>query len=317
MSSPCVSIVIPVYNVERYLVDCLDSIAGQSFNDFEVLLVDDGSTDDSLAVCRRFECMDARFRVLAQENAGAAVARNRALDEAAGEWIMFVDSDDLLECDCVERLLAAVMASGADIALGGYGAFSSSVSDCTYVVPDVDEIVLMRPSEALSIILYQDGLDSAPWGKLFKRHLFAEVRFPPLRSSEDLATIYKPFLKAQAVALMRDSGYRYRLVAGSLSYSEHETEAWDVMLNASDEIVARFPSLFLPCCCRRFSFAFHVFLITKDLSIRQKLWDEIVATRNDVLADGAARKKARMAAAVSFLGRRIAWAVGNRLTRAR
>ncbi|MEY8436280.1 glycosyltransferase family A protein [Atopobiaceae bacterium 24-176] len=308
---------IPVYNVERYLVDCLDSIAGQSFADFEVLLVDDGSTDDSLAVCRRFECMDARFRVLAQENAGAAVARNRALDEAAGEWIMFVDSDDLLECDCVERLLAAVMASGADIALGGYGAFSSSVSECKYVMPDVGEVDLVRPSEVLAMILYQDGLDSAPWGKLFRRDLFVGVRFPRLRSSEDLATIYKPFLKALSVVLMRDSGYRYRLVAGSLSYSKNESEAWDVMVSASDEIVARFPSLFLPCCCRRLSFAFHVFLITKDLSIRQKLWDEIVATRKDVLTDGAARKKARIAAAVSFLGERVAWAAGNLLTRTR
>lgn len=310
MSAPLVSIIVPVYNAEVFLADCIESIAGQTMADFEALLVDDGSTDGSLAVCQRFAGADRRFRVLVQENAGAAAARNLALGEACGEWLMFVDSDDLIVNDCVESLLAAAEASDCDIALGGYGAFKADVSDFEFVGPDCRSS-RMTSADALAKILYQDGLDIAPWGKLFKRGLFDGVIFPPLRSSEDLATIYKPFLKARSVALVRDSGYRYRLVAGSLSYSKHEEEAWDVMRKAADEITARFPSLHPACCCRRLSFAFHVLLISNEPGILAKTWDEIVSTRKTVLFDADARRKARIAVAVSFLGRHATRAIGK------
>lgn len=310
MSTPRVSIIVPVYNAEAFLAECLESIARQTMTDFEALLVDDGSTDGSLAVCRSLSGTDPRFKVLAQENAGAAAARNLALGEACGEWLMFVDSDDLITNDCVECLLAAVEAADCDIALGGYGAFKADVSDFEFVGPDCRES-RMTSADALAKILYQDGLDIAPWGKLFKRGLFDGVSFPPLRSSEDLATIYKPFLKARSVALVRDSGYRYRLVAGSLSYSKQEEEAWDVMRKAADEINARFPNLRLACCCRRLSFAFHVFLISNDPGILAKTWDEIISVRKVVLFDADARRKARIAAAVSFLGRHATRATGK------
>lgn len=310
MSAPRVSIIVPVYNAEAFLEGCLESIAGQTMADFEALLVDDGSTDGSLDICERFEDGDFRFKVLAQENAGAAAARNRALSEACGEWIMFVDSDDLIESDSVVRLLCAAEKSGSDIALGGYFTFEDDVSDCKPVVPDCQETCL-SPVDALAKILYQDGLDTAPWGKIFRRNLFDGVSFPLLRSSEDLATVYKLFLKARSVGLVRDSGYRYRLVAGSLSYSKQETEVWYIMRDATQEILARFPELYLPCCCRRLSFAFHVFLISDDTDICGKTWREILATRKDVLFDAKARKKARIAAAVSFLGRRATHAIGN------
>lgn len=311
MTVPLVSIVVPVYNAEKYLTDCLCSLVNQTLRDFEVLLIDDGSTDASLVICRSYAEHDGRIKVFTQKNAGAAAARNRALDEAVGKWVMFVDSDDYLETDCIERLLEAA-ASGADIVLGGYGAFAEGSDDLKFIVPDHTEMALL-PSKALSKILYQDGLDIAPWGKLFLRTLFEDVRFPPLRSSEDLATIYKPFLKAHSVALILDSGYRYRLVAGSLSYSRHESEAWEVMRVASEEIVACFPELELPCNCRRLSFAFHVFLISDDPAVSKKTWDEIVSTRTTVLTDRTARKKARIAAAFSFIGRRGVRAIGSLL----
>lgn len=310
MSAVGVSIIVPVYNAGAFLMDCLVAIAGQTMSDFEVLLVDDGSTDDSLAICRSFESCDSRFKVFSQENAGAAAARNLALSNACGEWVMFIDSDDLIVDDCIERLIKVAEVSGSDIVLGGYCTFKSDPFDCEAIVPDCKETYL-SPSDALTKILYQDGLDTAPWGKIFKRELFDGVSFPSLRSSEDLATIYKLFFRASCVALVRDSGYRYRQVAGSLSYSKHEAEAWYVMRDAANEILSRFPKLYLPCCCRRLSFAFHVFLISEDVSVRRKTWKEIVVTRKDVLFDRKARKKARIAAAVSFLGQRMARTIGN------
>lgn len=310
MSCPRVSIIVPVYNAEKFLADCLGSIAGQSMADFEALLVDDGSTDGSLGVCRRFASVDCRFKVLEQENAGAAAARNHALGEACGDWLMFVDSDDLIANDCMERLLTVAESSSCDIALGGYGAFKGDAAVFEFIGPSFRE-TCMTPADALAKILYQDGLDIAPWGKLFRRELFDGVRFPKLRSSEDVATIYKPFLKARSVALLKDSGYRYRLVSGTLSYSEHEAEAWDVMRKAADEILEHFPELYRPCCCRRLSFAFHVFLIAGDRDVAAKTWREVLATRKDVLFDISARKKARIAAALSFCGRRVTYGIGK------
>lgn len=118
MTAPLVSIVVPVYNAEKYLTECLHSLVNQTMPDFEILLVDDGSTDASLATCWSYAEHDDRIKVFTQNNAGAAVARNRALDEATGKWVMFVDSDDYLEIDCIERLLNAADVSDVDIALG-------------------------------------------------------------------------------------------------------------------------------------------------------------------------------------------------------
>lgn len=310
MRMPRITIIVPIFNAENYLVECLDSISHQTISNFEVLLVDDGSTDSSSTICSSYAETDCRFKVFSQENAGAAAARNRALDEATGEWVMFVDSDDYLECDCVERLFKAAVSSGAEIAVGGYCGVSESSDLIKHVLPRSSETCL-TPAEALSLILYQDGLDTAPWGKIYRRELFDGIRFPNLKSSEDLATVYKTFLKAHSIALVKDSGYRYRLVEGSLSYSEHEVDAWGVMSSVADEILSCFPELARPCCCRRLSFAFHVFFIADDPVVRKKAWSEVVATRVCVLFDGDARKKARLAAAVSFLGEQCAWAIGS------
>lgn len=300
---PLVSVIVPVYNAEKYLDCCLDSIASQTMTDFEVLLIDDGSTDGSADICRRFERSDPRFRYFHKRNSGAAEARNLALDKFRGEWVCFVDSDDELAPSYLEGLLHVAHEGGSDIVLGGYTSFSTDSAETKLIAPEI-EGPSFEPSVVLSMVLYQNGLDCSPWGKLFKRRLFDNVRFPPLRSSEDLATIYKPFFGAVSVAIIRDTGYRYRLTPGSLSYSAHEVEAWRVMRDASEEIVARYPDLEKPCCCRRLSFAFHVFLIADDCLIRDASWSEIRATRRIVICDRFARRKARVAAAVSFFGQR-------------
>lgn len=301
MSSAQVSVIIPVYNAAKYLSDCLTSVANQTFENIEVVIVDDGSTDDSFEICRRFEFIDNRFRLYKQENAGPGVARNQALSMCNGEWVMFLDADDLLTSNCVKSLLDAAKFTKSEIVVGGYAKFTDTIETVDYVVPHVAKVA-MESRQVLRKILYQEGLDIAPWGKLFKRDLFRDVVFPPMRSSEDVATIYKPFLRAAAVAVITDSGYRYRQVKGSLSYSKHESNAINAMKNAAHEIVAVYPELQLPCCSRRLSFAFHVFLIADDPGAQKDTWNEILATRRSVLFDKSARRKARVAALVSYLG---------------
>jgi glycosyltransferase involved in cell wall biosynthesis len=112
---PKLSIVIPVYNVEDYIEKCLDSIRGQTFTDFEVICVDDGSTDYSGMLCNRYRRIDKRFKVIHQENAGVSSARNRGIDEASGEWLTFVDPDDWINNEFYERLFEAQQKFDADV----------------------------------------------------------------------------------------------------------------------------------------------------------------------------------------------------------
>ena len=119
-SVPKISIIVPVYKVEQYLYRCLDSIVAQTFTDWECLLIDDGSPDDSGAICDEYAEKDSRFRVIHQKNSGVSAARNAGLAVARGEWIGFVDSDDWIEPDFCKTLLVAIEQTGKDCATCGY-----------------------------------------------------------------------------------------------------------------------------------------------------------------------------------------------------
>ena len=120
MERPLISVIIPVYNVAPYLKRCLDSVAAQTWENLEVWLVDDGSTDGSLALCEARAEQDSRFRVLRQANAGVSAARNRGMDHAAGQYLQFVDGDDFLPPDATENLARTAAATGADLVVGRF-----------------------------------------------------------------------------------------------------------------------------------------------------------------------------------------------------
>lgn len=128
MNKPCVSVIIPVYNPEQFLSNCIDSVLGQSFADFELLLIDDGSTDGSGAICDACAEKDNRVRVFHKENGGVSSARNMGLDNANGEWILFVDSDDLLPEDTLAKLLSHI-GDDVDMVYGGIRKFDETDDD--------------------------------------------------------------------------------------------------------------------------------------------------------------------------------------------
>ena len=128
---PLLSIIVPVYDVERYLQKCIDSILAQTFTDFELILVDDGSPDNCPALCDAAAAKDARIRVLHQKNGGLSAARNAGLDVARGEWIGFVDSDDYISPEMYEILYKAVQSTGSDLALCDYVKVDETGALCT------------------------------------------------------------------------------------------------------------------------------------------------------------------------------------------
>jgi len=205
---PKVSVIIPVCNVDKWLDACLDSVAAQTFADFEAIVVDDGSTDRSSEIIGRHAAADARFAAIRTENRGVARARQRALDEARSEWIAFLDGDDVWEPDILERLVAA--SGGCDIVCCDYKRISSAGETPVRRRHRADlsgEDFLMR------ILSMTDS--AALWARLYRRELFAGLHHYPMRQGQDLLLNVQIGCRRPRVHFIDYVGYGYVQRAGS------------------------------------------------------------------------------------------------------
>lgn len=206
---PLISIIVPVYNGERFLRPCIESILGQTYRHWELILIDDGSTDASGAICESYKA-DPRVRVVHKPNQGHAAARNDGMNLAKGQLIAFVDCDDWLDADMYERLVTTMLAEDADIVVCGY--FEEYVGRQKAVGNDGSQQVCSG-DEALKLVL-QGTVGSYLWSMLFRRSVVREP-MPSLKAYEDHATIFKWFAHARQVVLLHRAFYHYRQVEGS------------------------------------------------------------------------------------------------------
>ena len=214
--NPLISIIVPVYKVEKYLDTCVSSIVAQTYKNLEIILVDDGSPDDSPAICDRWAKKDPRIVVIHKENGGAASARNAGLDIAKGEYIGFVDSDDYISKDMYMVLINALIAADKKLA-------------CCYSVsvPDTDDIRELPVSEEpkVKVLSVEETLDAvftykigtSAWRRLFHRSLFDEIRFPIGEINEDYSPIVPQAVLADGIVLVEEKLYCYRSRAGSVT----------------------------------------------------------------------------------------------------
>lgn len=204
MISPKISIIVPVYKVEKYIHKCIDSILNQTFKDFEVILVDDGSPDNCGKICDDYAKKDNRVVVIHKENGGQATARNAALDIARGEYIGFVDSDDYIQNDMFENLYNACTIDEADISIIGTKEVNESGKVIHEYIPNN--------------ITFSEILKRAhPWNKLFNKKLFvdSDLSFYEGKYYEDLELVPKLFVKAKKVCTVKSIGYIYLQRDGS------------------------------------------------------------------------------------------------------
>ena len=216
-----VSIIVPVYNVEPYLRQCLDSVLGQTFKNFEVLLVNDGSSDSSGDICREYVEKDSRFHYFEKENGGLSDARNYGIERAQGEYLTFIDSDDFVNEKHLENLFLASRLTNADITIGGFSRFENGTF---WLYPDYfssDSLVSFTSAQAMQ---HLDSMFDVPflnfstaWGKLFKRELFSELRFPYGKYAEDQFIIWKLYLKARSIYTFNVDSYVYRINKNGMS----------------------------------------------------------------------------------------------------
>lgn len=209
---PLISVIVPVYNVEPYLRKCLDSILNQTYRDLEILVIDDGSTDGSGAICDEYH--DPRIRVFHTENHGLSAARNYAIDRAHGDYIAFLDSDDWLELNALETFLTTAQNTGADIVACR---FYQEYKNTTVEPGGIETEFVVRGEQIMASMILEHKLTEDVWNKFYRASLFDSIRYPEGMIFEDKATTYKLLQKAYTLAYTPEYLIHYRNRAGSLS----------------------------------------------------------------------------------------------------
>lgn len=277
MSQPTVSLVVPIYNVESWLDDCLLSLRAQTYANLEILIVNDGSTDSGPERARRHAERDGRVRVIDQANAGLGGARNTGIGEVSGAFVIFVDSDDFVTTDFVEKLVAAQISTGADVV------------SCRYAKVSEDALFLANQSyprftdeQFKSLSSYAKLLGSytpsVAWGRLFRTESIvdSDIRFPPRIPHEDLFFTYK-MLRNAAHEEIDDTLYFWRQRDGSLSRSVRKDHL-DVPWQLRDD-TAKFLS------SQRAEQHEYVLAARRNLLIINHIWDRAAETGGSLYAD--------------------------------
>ena len=254
-----ISIIMPVYKVEQYLDRCLSSIVAQTYTDFELLLVDDGSPDRCGEICDGWAQKDSRIKVLHQSNLGVSASRNRALDAARGEYITFVDSDDWLEVDCLQQMMNLAEATGADIVC------------CNHFNDGTKQKVNYRYKDALiskekALDCYSEYYFTTVWGKLYRCDCLAGLRFrEDIFYSEDTLFYTQAVMNAQTVYWMRKPLYHYFInPIGAMKQGVFEKRMTDFDARlAIVELYSEYPTLQKGAVCRAVSSAVSIALLAQ------------------------------------------------------
>lgn len=226
MVSPKISVIVPIYMVEEYLRQCLDSLVNQTYKDIEIILVDDGSPDRCGEICEEYAKKDARIIVIHQENGGLSAARNAGLDIAQGEYIMFVDSDDWVEPSFCEKALEAILEHQVDMAIMG---FFVTYKNKVVPIKTPSPRILDGTEAMLHVILHDEpSIYNAVWNKIYHKRLFLNLRFPLGMIAEDAAVQYKILHITPKVYVFDQCLYYYRKrmysLAGSVAKNNLKTQ---------------------------------------------------------------------------------------------
>lgn len=244
MESPKITIIVPFFNSQASISKCITSILHQTLKDFELILVDDGSTDNSFDICREFAVHDNRIVLLQKENGGQGTARNIGLDIAQGNYIGFVDSDDFIDPDMYSIMLNACIENKAELAICGYNTFRSNRYKLKPLNCEGKKI--FNNFELMEAYLSTNLISGGPCNKLYSKELFAHIRFPSLRMRED-AYIMPNLLRnvIKAVYVGRNL-YNWSLKLGSTERSKFSMNNLDAIESTSSlykVVEAYYPSL--------------------------------------------------------------------------
>lgn len=211
-----ISVIVPVYNVEKYLNKCVKSVLAQSYPDFELILVDDGSADNCPAMCDEFAEEDSRVRVIHKENGGLSSARNAGVEQAGGDFVFYLDSDDYIEETALEELLFAQKETGADIVVGNY---YYTYDDHESLAEVFEKPVRQFSNQDAMLQLVTGKIQTFAWGKLIRKKAAKKYRFPEGKLFEDHFWTHRIFADAESVTVIEKPIVHYLQRNESISYS--------------------------------------------------------------------------------------------------
>jgi len=303
-----VSIIVPIYNVSEYLEKCIMSLINQTYKNIEIILVNDGSTDNSLDICKKYETEDKRIVVLNKINGGLSDARNYGIERAKGQYITCVDSDDYVTDDYVEFMYNNLKKDDADISICKHIVLfdnNTQISTATH------KKYILNPKDTLEMLLYDEDMDVSAVAKLYKKELFEGIKYPKGQLFEDAATTY--IIRQDSITNRRFDERKADLIKSTKQMTEY--------------IRNKYPEL-KQGCDRRDMYAYLSTLMQmtkeKDIKKYSKLKNEIMtyikSNRSKILKDKRIPKRDRMALISTFLGYRgfkTAWNIYQNILRKR
>ncbi len=290
MNKPLISVILPIYNVERQLERCLDSLLSQTYGNLDIVAVDDGSPDRCGKICDKYAKKDSRVRVIHRENGGVSAARNSGVAAALGEYIAFVDPDDYVERDFIEFLYNLLTQNDADIS--ACGAVEVYFSGKTAPQTQDTALHVMDAHEALERMCYNDGFYVTLWDKLYKRELFSGIYFTEGKLFEDTGTTYKLVDRANRIAVKCEPKYNYVLYDQSITNSRFNEKKLDYVEMAdemADFITEKYPDLRPAAERKRMHACFSTLTQLVNSGVRDRRVEKMLTGRIKELKGGALR----------------------------
>ena len=229
MDKDLISVIVPVYKVEAYLEECINSIINQTYKNLEIILVDDGSPDNSGIICDKYAKKDERIKVIHKENGGLSDARNAGIDVVTGKYITFIDSDDYIENLYIEKLYLAIKNNNTNISQCGF----SKVSNSKEILEKIgyDKNYILSGKEMLKdLYMYKNSVENTVvWNKMYLIDLFKNIRFPKGKIHEDEYITYKILYFQEKVSIIKDYLYNYRQTDNSITHSKFDYKKLDYL----------------------------------------------------------------------------------------
>ncbi len=231
---PRISVIVPVYNARRYLETCIASVLSQSYSSLELLLIDDGSTDGSGAICDAWQAKDSRVRVIHTENRGVSSARNTGIETATGDYIAFLDADDALLDEALTTMYGLLLEHGCDIAVCTKLSFNADGTHCMVDFPATFE--LWSAKQGLEASLRDHPATYSVWGKLYRKAAIGDIRFVPGRNiHEDSFFIFQCMLKEPKVVVQNTAVIHYNISENSASRGSFSDKYLDILYYAEQK----------------------------------------------------------------------------------
>lgn len=272
-----ISVIVPIYNVEKYIRKCIDGIISQSYTNLEIILVDDGTPDNCGTICDEYASKDKRIKVIHKSNGGLSDARNVAIDVMRGKYVTFIDSDDYIGTDYIMCMYKALIETDSDLAICEYAYIYEDGKMINHPYNDKKRLVFNQ-EQALYELLNSKKYSNSAWGKLYTSDHFRNVRYPKGRLYEDVPTTYKLFMQSSKIVFCADVQYYYLYRENAISKQKFTPARMDAVEFAEGmvkDIINKFPRLRKIGECRLFDAYLAVYLLIGKTMDNQEISSEI------------------------------------------